>query len=48
MKMENELRAEAPARVARLRVEPGQAVEKDQVLIELAAIERPATPAGAP
>lgn len=37
MKMENELRAESDAVVRRVRVEPGQAVEKDQVLIELAA-----------
>lgn len=35
MKMENELRAAVPARVRRILVEPGQAVEKDQVLIEL-------------
>ena len=37
MKMENELRAEAAARVSKVRVEPGQAVEKDQVLVELEA-----------
>jgi pyruvate carboxylase subunit B len=37
MKMENELRAESAARVSRVRVEPGQAVEKDQILIELEA-----------
>jgi pyruvate carboxylase subunit B len=34
MKMENELRAEAGGRVSRVRVQPGQAVEKDQVLVE--------------
>jgi biotin carboxyl carrier protein len=34
MKMENELRAEAGARVSRVHVRPGQAVEKDQVLVE--------------
>ncbi|MHB1193768.1 MAG: acyl-CoA carboxylase biotin carboxyl carrier protein subunit [Longimicrobiales bacterium] len=37
MKMENELKAEAPGVVARIHVRPGQAVEKDQVLIELQA-----------
>ena len=34
MKMENELRATAASRVAKVRVSPGQAVEKDQVLVE--------------
>ena len=34
MKMENELRAEAPGRVKAVRVEPGEAVDKDQVLVE--------------
>lgn len=34
MKMENELRAEAHATVARVRVAPGEAVEKDQVLLD--------------
>ncbi len=34
MKMENELKAAAPAVVKAVRVEPGQAVEKGQVLIE--------------
>jgi biotin carboxyl carrier protein len=34
MKMENELRAVAPGRVAKVRVMAGQAVEKGQVLIE--------------
>jgi len=39
MKMENELKAEAAGVVTRIHVEPGQAVEKDQVLIDLSAIE---------
>jgi pyruvate carboxylase subunit B len=39
MKMENELKAESAGVVARIHVEPGQAVEKDQILIDLAAIE---------
>lgn len=34
MKMENELRAAAPARVRTVRARPGAAVEKDEVLIE--------------
>ncbi|MCE2397612.1 MAG: biotin/lipoyl-binding protein [Gemmatimonadetes bacterium] len=34
MKMENELRATAAARVARVPVRPGQAVEKGQLLVE--------------
>ncbi len=37
MKMENELRASVEARVGRVLVEAGQAVEKDQILIELEA-----------
>ena len=37
MKMENELKAEAAGVVARIHVEPGQAVEKDQILVDLAA-----------
>ena len=37
MKMENELRAEAPGVVAHVHVRPGQTVEKDQVLIDLTA-----------
>jgi biotin carboxyl carrier protein len=37
MKMENELRAESVGRVSKVRVEPGQAVDKDQILIELEA-----------
>ncbi len=39
MKMENELRAEAPARVRRVLVTAGETVEKDQVLIEFASLE---------
>jgi pyruvate carboxylase subunit B len=35
MKMENELKAEAAGVVARIHVEPGQAVEKDQILVDL-------------
>jgi pyruvate carboxylase subunit B len=34
MKMENELKAAAPARVKSVRVGPGEAVEKGQVLVE--------------
>jgi len=34
MKMENELRAEGAGTVKKVWVEPGQAVEKDQVLVE--------------
>ena len=37
MKMENELKAESAGVVTAIRVEPGEAVEKDQVLIELSA-----------
>jgi biotin carboxyl carrier protein len=39
MKMENELKAEAAGVVARVHVEPGQAVEKDQILVDFAADE---------
>ncbi|MCG6990176.1 MAG: acetyl-CoA carboxylase biotin carboxyl carrier protein subunit [Gemmatimonadetes bacterium] len=39
MKMENELRAEAAGVVARVHVETGQAVEKDQVLVDFRAPE---------
>ena len=35
MKMENELRAESTGIVSRIHVSPGQAVEQDQVLIDL-------------
>ena len=34
MKMENQLKAAAPARIVAIRVETGQAVEKGQVLLE--------------
>jgi biotin carboxyl carrier protein len=34
MKMQNELRTAAPAVVKAIRVEPGQAVEKGQILVE--------------
>ncbi len=44
MKMENELKAEAAGVVARIHVEPGQAVEKDQILVDLA--EPDGIPAG--
>jgi pyruvate carboxylase subunit B len=36
MKMENELRAEVAGRVRAIHVQAGEAVEKDQVLIDLA------------
>ncbi len=39
MKMENELHAESEARVRTIHVEPGEAVEKDQVLVEFATAE---------
>jgi pyruvate carboxylase subunit B len=39
MKMENELKAESAGVVTRIHVEPGQTVEKDQVLIDLAAVD---------
>jgi biotin carboxyl carrier protein len=41
MKMENELKAEGEGRVARILVEPGQAVEKDQVMVEFEAPDAP-------
>jgi pyruvate carboxylase subunit B len=41
MKMENELRAEAAARVTAIRVAAGEAVERDQVLIDLGPEEGP-------
>ena len=37
MKMENELKCEAEGEVARVLIEPGQPVEKDQVLVEFLA-----------
>lgn len=39
MKMENELKATVEARVAKVLVAPGDTVERDQVLIDLAAID---------
>jgi acetyl/propionyl-CoA carboxylase alpha subunit len=39
MKMENELRAETAGRVTAVRIAAGEAVERDQVLIDLAAEE---------
>ena len=39
MKMENELRAMAPARVRRVHVSAGDAVEKNQLLVEFDAGE---------
>lgn len=39
MKMENELRAEAAGVISRVLVKPGQAVEKDEVLVDFAAPE---------
>ena len=42
MKMENELTAEVEARVSAVHVAQGDAVEKDQVLVELAALEQDA------
>jgi pyruvate carboxylase subunit B len=44
MKMENELRAAAPGVVASIRVTPGQAVEKGQVLIEFVSVAGGAPP----
>jgi len=41
MKMENELRAESAGRVTAVRVAAGEAVERDQVLIDLAAEDEP-------
>jgi len=39
MKMENELRADAPARVREVHVAPGDAVDKEQVLIDFEPVE---------
>ena len=39
MKMENELRAAGTARVARIHVGPGDAIEKGQVLVEFNEVE---------
>ncbi len=41
MKMENELKAEVEARVVRILVAPGEAVDKDQVLVDLEALDEP-------
>jgi pyruvate carboxylase subunit B len=38
MKMENELRSTGAGVVSRVRVRPGDAVEKDQVLVDLEAL----------
>ena len=40
MKMENELRATAAARVERILVAPGEAVEKGQILVEFGEAKR--------
>ena len=40
MKMENELKSEGAGKIARILVEPGQIVEKDQVLVEFEAAEK--------
>ena len=39
MKMENELKSEGEGRIARILVEPGEAVNKDQILVEFEAPE---------
>ncbi|MDH3272465.1 MAG: biotin/lipoyl-binding protein [Gemmatimonadota bacterium] len=39
MKMENELKADADAVVERIHVRAGQAVDKDEVLVELGSLE---------
>ncbi len=39
MKMENELKADADARVVKVHVGEGQAVEKDQLLVDLASLD---------
>jgi biotin carboxyl carrier protein len=41
MKMENELKSEGGGRISRILVEPGQTVEKDQVLVEFEIPEAP-------
>ena len=40
MKMENELKSEGAGKIARILVEPGQVVEKDQVLVEFEAAKK--------
>ena len=39
MKMENELKTDARATVLKIRVEEGQAVDKDELLVELGPVE---------
>jgi len=41
MKMENELKSDGVAKVKKILVGPGEAVEKDQVLIEFEPLNRP-------
>jgi biotin carboxyl carrier protein len=41
MKMENELKSQGDVRVRRILVSPGEAVEKDQVLMEFDPPETP-------
>ena len=41
MKMENELKSAAAATVSAVRVKPGEAVEKGQILIEFGAVPSP-------
>lgn len=48
MKMENELKSDANARVKTIHVEGGQAVDKDEVLVEFEAVVAEAAPAGDP
>ena len=44
MKMENELRAESAAVVTAIHVAAGDTVDKDEVLIDLAAVDAPTDP----
>jgi pyruvate carboxylase subunit B len=41
MKMENELKSRAPGVIKAVRVQPGEAVEKGQVLVEFEAADQP-------
>ncbi|MGD2121515.1 MAG: hypothetical protein PVJ76_07215 [Gemmatimonadota bacterium] len=41
MKMENELKSEGEGRIAKILVEPGQTVDKDQILVEFEVPEEP-------
>jgi biotin carboxyl carrier protein len=43
MKMENELKSEGEARIKAIHVQEGQAVEKDQLLVEFDPIETPSS-----